>query len=420
MDQDRTIVDAAEVVIIGGGVIGCSIAYHLCRSGMTDVLVLERNELSSGATARAAGLMSRARSDQSTIRMITRTRQAILELEDLLGTTVDFRQVGGLRAVHTEAREQEMLTMERCLGAEGLEVGVLATAEAHRLCPWINLDGARRIIHVPGDGHIDGARLGLAYAGAARKLGARILRGVAAKGMIVEAGRVQAVATDRGQVRCRVVIDAAGAWATEVAHWLGWGFPASPTRSHYWITRPGIGESPDQPIVQLSDLRAYFRYGLGGMLVGMQEPSSWTYHALELGTEMDTVRLHDEERDTDLLIEQAGHLRAVVPGIDTWQFAHHIAGLTTYTPDGKFVLGNIPGIEGFLVAGGCCGSGLAASGGFGEAITGLVLDKPTDIDLSLFRPDRFGTVTPWTTEFRDLCSAARAGKSRGRPDPIVA
>lgn len=419
MSADKSGADAAEVVVIGGGVIGCSIAYHLCRAGLSDVLVLERNELSSGATARAAGLFSHARSDRSTTGMIKRTVAAIRELEDLLGSPLDFRQVGALRAVHTEPREQEMKAMEACLAAEGIGVSALTAAEARRLCPWLDLDGARRIIHLPCDGYMDGARLGLAFAAAARRLGARVHRGATVTGITARGDRVDGVVTLRGRVRCNVVIDAAGAWAAEVAQWLGWGFPAAPTRSHYWITPPGTGGVSGHPNVQLPDLRAYVRSEVGGMLVGLQEPRSRTYHALELPPDMDAVPLHDTGRDTDLLLEHAGRLQAVIPGIWEWRFAHHVAGLTMYTPDGRFVLGRVPGIEGFLVAGGCCGSGLAASGGMGEAIAGLVLGRPSRIDLSPFRPDRFGRITPWTEDFRERCGAARAGKSRGRPDPLV-
>jgi len=111
-------------------------------------------------------------------------------------------------------------------------------------------------------------------------------------------------------------------------------------------------------------------------------------------------------------------LRKVIPKIDEWGFAHHIAGLSNYTPDGKFVIGRVPEIEGFLLAGGCCGSGVAASGGFGLTIAELIAGIEPSIDVTLYRPDRFGRVDPSSEAFRERCAAARSGKSRGRVDDV--
>lgn len=419
MSSSTNWTDESEVVVMGGGVIGSSVAYHLCRAGRTDVLVLERNELSSGATARAAGLLLHARSDRNVTKMVTRTRKAITELEALLDDTVGFRQVGTIRAVHTERGEQETLAMEACLAAEGLAVNGLDASMARAMRPWLDLSGARRMIHIPGDGYLDGARLGMAYARAARLLGARVSRGVEVVGIVREGDRVVGVTTRDGAIRCTHVVDAAGAWGAELAHRVGWGFPAAPTRSHYWITAPDGRGAVDGPNVQLPDLRAYVRSEVGGLVVGLQEPHSRTYDPLALPRDMDSLSLHDEESDLDLLVEQAGALRAVVPDIDQWQFAHHITGLSMYTPDGKFVLGTPGGLDGFIVAGGCCGSGVAASGGYGKAVADLIAGNTPEIDLTPFLPDRFGPVDPRSPSFRERCSAARSGKSRGRPDPVA-
>jgi 4-methylaminobutanoate oxidase (formaldehyde-forming) len=410
----------ADAVVIGGGVIGCSIAWHLCRAGITRVTVLERNELSTAATARSAGCLSHARSDRSTIRMIGRTRAAIVELEASLGESLDFRQVGCIRAVLTEAREVELRRMEACLADEGVAVEELDAAQARALRPWLRLDAARRIVRVPVDGYIDGARLGVAYARAARAMGARIERGVAVREVLRSGDRVTGVVTAHGAVHAPVVVDAAGAWSVEVAASLGWGLAATPTRSHYWITAPDGAGDPLMPNVQLPDMRAYLRSEVGGMLVGLQEPRSTTFDPMSLDTDMAAMRLTDDARDIELLLEQAGQLRTVVPDVDHWGFAHHVAGLSMYTPDGKFVIGAVAGLEGFFVAGGCCGSGVAASGGFGQVIADLVQGREPDIDIAIYRPDRFGVVDPASQAFRDRCAAARSGKSRGVVDAPVA
>jgi 4-methylaminobutanoate oxidase (formaldehyde-forming) len=167
-------------------------------------------------------------------------------------------------------------------------------------------------------------------------------------------------------------------------------------------------------------MRAYLRSEVGGMLVGLQEPRSTTFDPMSLDTDMGAMQLTNDERDIELLLEQAGQLRTIVPDVDRWGFAHHVAGLSMYTPDGKFIVGAVPALEGFFVAGGCCGSGVAASGGFGQVVADLVQGRVPDIDIGLYRPDRFGVVDPASQAFRDRCAAARAGKSRGVVDAPAA
>jgi sarcosine oxidase subunit beta len=416
MDDTRSVIDEAAVVIIGGGIIGCSAAYHLAKAGITDVLVLERNQLSSGATARAAGLVCHARSDISTTRMVDRTMRAVAELEQLLEEKLDFHQTGSVRAVLSDTRAGELSIMESCLEAAGVKVEAIDAAAAREMCPWLDLSEAQRIIHVPADGYIDGSRLGMAYNAAARRLGTRVRRGITAKAILSSGDRVTGVATEQGDIRARWVVDAAGVWGAEVSGWLGWGFAAAPTRSHYWITAPLRGASSNGPNVHLPDMRTYLRSELNGLLIGMQEPQSRTYHPMRLMADMADMPLIEEEHDLDLLIEQAGALRSIIPSIDEWGFAHHIAGLSNYTPDGKFVIGPVPGVQNFILAGGCCGSGVAASGGFGQAVSDVISGAKPAIDIARYRPDRFGAVDPTSDSFRARCAAARSGKSRGLVD----
>jgi sarcosine oxidase subunit beta len=407
------VVDEASVVIIGGGIIGCSVAYHLAKAGITDVLVLERNQLSSGATARAAGLICHARSDVTTTRMVARTLDAIAELELMLEEKLDYRQTGSVRAVLSDARASELSVMESCLEAAGIKFDRVDATAARDMCPWLELGEAQRILYVPADGYIDGPRLGMAYSAAARRLGTRVRRGVTGKNLQTRGDRVTGVVTDQGEIRADWVVDAAGVWSAEVSSWLGWGFAAAPTRSHYWITTPISGASSGRPNVHLPDMRTYLRSELDGLLIGIQEPQSRTYDPMRLMADMGEMSLIEEEHDLDLLIEQAGALRRIIPSIDEWRFPHHIAGLSNYTPDGKFVIGAVPGVERFILAGGCCGAGVAASGGFGQAVSDLISGSESAIDIGRYRPDRFGSVDPSLDSFRERCAAARAAKSRG-------
>jgi 4-methylaminobutanoate oxidase (formaldehyde-forming) len=403
--------ERAAVVVVGGGVIGCAIAYHLCRSGMHDVLVLERQDLATGATARSAGCLSHSRTDRDVLRMILQTRQDIAALEEQLSEGLDFHAAGCIRAVFDDSRERELRRAEAVLASEGQVVHVIDAGEARVLCPWLDLRDARRIVHIPADGYLDGARLAHAYARAARSLGARIRRGVDVSGVLRDGEEVCGVRTDRGEVRAAVVIDAAGAWSARLAASAGVAYPAVPTRSHYWITAAHSAFPSTQPNVQLPDTGAYFRAEVGGLVVGVREAESRTYDPDTLGADMAAMPLDEGERDTDLLLDRATALRRIIPSIDEWPFAHHIAGLSMYTPDGRFGIGEIA--HGLLVAGGCCGSGVAAAGGFGAAIAGLVGGFATALNLERFRPDRFGVVDPRSAAFRAMCSRARLGKGTG-------
>lgn len=413
-------VDEADVVIVGGGIIGCSIAYHLCRLGITDVLVLERNELSGEATARAAGLVLHASSDRNVVRMVSRTRAAMAELEQDFGEDAGFRQVGTLSALLSEERLPDTLAVEALLAQEGLPVEPLDAREAQKLCPWLDLADAVRITRLGADGYVDGARLGMSYARAARQLGARIRRGIAVDGFIRDGDRIAAVVTRDGAVRSGKVVCAAGAWSVELLHGLGWGMPAAPVRSHYWITAPDGTGAPERPNVLLPDLRIYFRSEVGGMVLGFQEPRSQTYDPFGLPETMEAALRHDEAADADLLIEHAALLHPLVPSLDAWRFSHHIVGLSMYTPDGKLLLGSVPVVDNLLVAGGCCGSGIAMSGGIGAFTADLIAGRNPTIDRDIFDPNRFGDVDPAAAGFRELCAVARSSKSRGRiggPDP---
>jgi len=164
------------------------------------------------------------------------------------------------------------------------------------------------------------------------------------------------------------------------------------------------------------DYSAYTRPELGGLLIGMQEPVSRTFDPFNLGPDLDGVPLLDHTTDLDLLGRQIWPMHEIAPDLGEWQFAHHIAGLSMYTPDGKYLIGRFPELAGFMVASGCCGSGVGASGGMGRLVTDLILDRPPSVDAELFKPNRFGRVDPAAAEFRAKCAAARAGKSRGHKE----
>ena len=405
-------VERAEVVIVGGGVLGCSIAWHLARKGVTDVLVLERNELSSGATSRSAGLVSRGRLHAPTMAMVRRTRNAIAELESILEEDVGFRRVGSVRVARSSSGEDDLIKMDRMLTDSGVELRNINEAEVRELVPWLDASGASRISYVEDDGYVDAYRLTSAYARAARALGVRFRVRAAVDAILQSEGRVTGVQTKAGPVHADAVVNAAGAWAINIADGAGLPMGTAPVRSHYYITAPQADWPRDHPIVYLPDARAYARPEVGGLLIGVQEPLSRTYDARTLPADIADFPLSDASDEWTELSEHAETLRAYIPQLDTLPLAHHITGLSTYTPDGRFLIGQGGALEGFYIAGGCCGTGVSASGGIGAAVASLVMSEPADVDLSDYAPDRFGAIDPYGAAFRERCAAARASKLR--------
>lgn len=403
---------SAAIVIVGGGVLGCSIAWHLARRGHSDILVIERNELGSGATARSAGLVARGRLHLPTMRLVHRTREAMDELGAELDESVGFHRVGSVRVVASEARAAELATMDTMLTDSGIAVRQVGPAAARELVPWLDATTARRIAHVEDDGYVDAYRLTSAYAAAARRRGVRFIVRTAVREISRSGGRVTGVRTDAGAITADVVVDAAGAWGIGLAAGIGFALGTAPVRSHYWITAPRDGWPREHPLVYLPDARTYARPEVGGLLLGVQETKSRTYDARMLPDDMGQVALAGDDEDWSVLVDNAPALRPFIPDLDTLPLAHHITGLSTYTPDGRFILGGAGDCSGFFVAGGCCGTGVSASGGIGASMASLILGEEPDVDLTDFRPERFGAIDPHDPGFRERCAAARAGKLR--------
>jgi sarcosine oxidase, subunit beta len=410
--MSATVPRTASVVVAGGGILGCSIAWHLARKGATGILVLERNDIGSGATSRSAGLVARGRLHRPTLAMVRRTREAMAELEAALGEPVGFRKVGSVRVASSEERAAELATMDGMLGDSGVAVRQIDSRAARELVPWLDASEAKRISHVEDDGYVDAYLFTSAYARAARSLGVRISVRTTVEGILRDGERVTGVQTSVGVIHAEAVVDAGGAWGIGIAEGAGFALGAAPVRSHYWITAPQPGWPREHPIVYLPDARAYARPEVGGLLLGVQEPQSRTYDARGLPADIADFPLSDPDDDWTVLADSAPALRPYIPQLDDLPLAHHITGLSTYTPDGRFLIGRAGPLEGFYVAGGCCGTGVSASGGIGASLASVVLGEAPAIDLADFRPDRFGPIEPYGEAFRELCAAARAGKLR--------
>jgi 4-methylaminobutanoate oxidase (formaldehyde-forming) len=270
----------------------------------------------------------------------------------------------------------------------------------------------RKVGFLPSDGYVDPYMLSMAYARAAAARGVEIRQGTAVTEVLTRNGRVVGVDTSAGRMESDSVIDAAGAWAALLSARVGYPLPMAPVRSHYWITKPNPTYGGDHPVITMPDVGAYARPDVGAILLGIHEPYSATFDARELPDDPAVFSPTVGEDHWDRLAEAAENIARFFPGIVEAQFPNYVAGLSTYTPDGKIILGSVPGLSGFLAASGCCGSGIVLSAGIGGTIADLALGRAPSIDIAPFRPDRFGPIDPFSVEFRDRCAASRANKSK--------
>jgi sarcosine oxidase subunit beta len=403
---------AYDHVIVGGGILGASIAYHLACDGAGRILLLERNALASAASSRAAGLILQVSTNNTKTALIKRTRRIIDTLSDELGEDIGFHKVGSLRLAASDARVEDLDGMAAEAGRHDIPFEWLDPNEAKARAPWLDISMVRKVGFLPTDGYVDPYLLSMAYARVARARGATLRPNTAVTDILVADGRVAGVTTAEGRIACESVIDAAGAWAALLAARAGYALPMAPVRSHYWITEPDPAYGGDHPVVTMPDAAAYTRPDMGGLLLGIQEKNSATFDARDLPDDPNAFSPTVGEDHWDRLAEASDTVGRFFPGVREARFANYIAGLSAYTPDGKIVLGPVPGIDGFLAAAGCCGSGIALSAGIGAAIADLAQGKEPRFDITAFRPDRFGLVDPFSVDFRDRCAASRASKSR--------
>jgi 4-methylaminobutanoate oxidase (formaldehyde-forming) len=334
-------------------------------------------------------------------------------MEEMLGESLELKTVGSLHVAVAEKELQKLKTLEETAAGLGIRTERLKPEEAMGLVPWLKIASGASVLFTPQDAFADGYLLAQGYARAARANGVTILQNRAVKGIRLSNGSVKGVQTSEGDLAGSVVIDAAGVWAGLLAWEIGIGLPMAPVRSQYWITAENALFDRDQPFVILPDARAYTRPEGKQLLFGLRESNGVSVDPRRLPEDLSGFMIGRPEDEQESLIEGFPLLHPFVPDLEKVGIAHYITGLSTYTPDGLFVLGPVPGIKGFLVATGCCGAGIAASGGIGRAIAELAAGLPSIFDLGPFRIDRFGPVDPMSEDFQKRCADARSRKVSG-------
>lgn len=400
-------------IIIGGGIVGASAAYHLAQKGAGSVLLLERNELAGAASSQAAGLILQASTKPSKTPLAKLTVDTLKILEEELGQDVGFHMVGSMRLAATEARAVELEAMMKDAASQNVPVEWPSINDVGKMVPWLDVGNIVEAAFLPDDGYVDPYLLTMSYIDAARVFGAVIRTRTNVHDILVEQHQVVGVSTDNGQIGCGTVTDACGVWAALLSEKIGYSLPMAPVRSHYWIAEADENYGGEHPVTILPDVAAYTRPEVGGLVLGVQEPNSVTFDARKLPNNLSAFSPTPGEEHWEILAGAYVGLEQFFPGIERAQFSSYICGLSSYTPDGEIVLGSVPELSGFYAAGGDCGSGITLSAGMGDVVADLALGRRPQFNIEPFRPDRFGRVDPHSDHFRELCAAARASKSSG-------
>jgi glycine/D-amino acid oxidase-like deaminating enzyme len=379
MARPRELPDRARVVIVVGGVGGTAIAHHLAKLGERDVVLLDRDELTSGSTFHSAGLVGQLRSSVSLTRMMMDSVELYRTLD------CGWVQCGGIRLACTPEREQEVLRQVAWAKTFGLPLELISAEQARELFPLMSADGVRCASYLPSDGYLDPSLLTTALADGARAGGCRIFTHTRVTGIDVQDGRVRGVQTERGPIEAEVVVNAGGMFAAELGRLAGVRVPIVPFAHEYLVTQPfrermgGAGglesERVHLPTLRDPDLLIYFREEGGGLIMGGYERQSapWALdeHLLDAIPQDFNGRLLEE--DWPRFEEIAAGSRKRVPAMDEITVTKLINGPEAFTPDNEFCLGESD-VRGFFVAAGFCAHGLAGAGGVGKVMAEWILE----------------------------------------------
>jgi 4-methylaminobutanoate oxidase (formaldehyde-forming) len=377
----------ARAVIVGGGVGGASIAYHLTARGWREIVLLERAELTSGSTFHSAGLVGQLRSSVSLTRMMMWSVECYRRLAEETGRDPGWKEVGSLRLASSPERVLELRRQAGWARSFGLPLEEVTPAEAAKLFPLASLEGVQGAVYLPTDGHLDPSGLAMALAEGARRRGASIRTGTRVTGITVQDGRVQAVETTAGTIRADVVVNAGGMFAPEIGRMVGVTIPLVPMAHQYLTTKPLDGVDPRMPTLRDPDHLVYFREEVGGLLVGGYErdPEPWGLDGIPADFNHKLLG-PDWDRFAPLM---EGAVRRV-PAVAGAEIVKLINGPEAFTPDGEFILGETPEVRGFFVACGFCAHGIAGAGGMGRIMADWIAEGDPGLDVWHMDLRRFG------------------------------
>ena len=378
----------AHVVIIGGGIIGCSVAYHLTSLGMTDVVLLEQGQLSSGTTWHAAGLVGQLRATESGTRLVQYSAQLYASLEQETGLATGWKQCGGVTVARTPERMVQLLRTAAAAEAYDLECEVISPDRALELWPHLETADLQGALWLPKDGTANPADVTQSLAKGARNRGARVHERVRVLDVIVTDGAATGVVTDQGTIEAEIVVNCAGQWAHAIGLMAGVTVPLHSAEHFYVVTEFIEGMQRMAPILRDPDGYTYMKEEVGGLVVGGFEPVAKPWVApTQIPYPFEFQLLDEDWEHFEILMESALHR---VPVLNTTGIKKFYNGPESFTPDNQFILGEAPEVRNFYVAAGFNSVGIASAGGAGRALAEWIVGGEPQSDLVSVDIRRFG------------------------------
>jgi glycine cleavage system aminomethyltransferase T/glycine/D-amino acid oxidase-like deaminating enzyme len=384
-----TLPSRARVVVIGGGIIGTSVAYHLTKLGWTDVVLLEQGHLSGGTTWHAAGLVGQLRATESGTRLVQYSAQLYTDLEADTGLATGFKRCGGVTVARTPDRMIHLQRTAATAEAYDLECELISPARARELYPILETEDLVGAIWLPGDGTANPTDVTGSLARGARNRGARVIEGTRVVGIDHRDGVVTGVRTDQGQIEAEFVVNCAGQWAKAVGALAGVNVPLYSAEHFYVVSDQIEGVHRNLPILRDPDGYTYFKEEVGGLVIGGFEPDAKPWVAPDEIPYPFEFQLLDEDWDHFSILMESALQR--IPALHHTGIKKFYNGPESFTPDNQFILGEAPELKNFFVGAGFNSVGIASAGGAGRALAEWIIEgEPTSdlvaVDIRRFAP----------------------------------
>jgi 4-methylaminobutanoate oxidase (formaldehyde-forming) len=395
----------AQIVIVGGGIAGCSTAYHLAKLGRTDVLLLEQGKLTSGTTWHAAGLVGQMRPNRNMTVMSKYGIELYATLEAETGLATGWKQCGSVNVARTPERMKVLKKQATMANSFGVECHLISPREAGERYPVMRTDDLQGAIWLPGDGKANPADLCMSLAKGARNRGVKMVEDVEVTGVIIEGGRAVGVRTRQGDVRCEVLVNCAGQWARQFGALAGVNVPLYSAEHFYIVTGKIDGVHPMLPVMRDPDGFIYYKEEVGGLVMGGFEPKAKPWKMDPIPSTFQFELLDEDWDQFEPLMTNALHR---TPCLETAEIKMLLNGPESFTPDGNFILGEAPELRNYFVCAGFNSAGIANSGGAGRLVAEWIVGGEPSTDLWDVDVRRFGAFTA-----NRKALAARTGETLG-------
>jgi 4-methylaminobutanoate oxidase (formaldehyde-forming) len=370
--------DTARAVVIGGGIVGCSVAYHLTKLGWRDVVLLEQGRLTCGTTWHAAGLVGQLRAHQNMTRLVQYSAELYQKLEAETGQATGWKQCGSILVARTPERVTLFRRIASAARAQGVACEIISIEEAARKYPVMRTDDLLGALWLPEDAKVNPADVTQALARGARMGGARILEQTRVTAIHQNNGAATGVSTSRGDIKAEVIINCAGQWAKQLGRMAGVTVPLHSAEHMYIVTARIDGVHPDLPVLRDPDGYIYVKEEVGGLLMGGFEPVAKPWAMNGIPENFEFGMLPDDWDQFQILMENA---LIRLPALETAEIKTFMNGPESFTPDNNFIMGEAPELKNFFVAAGFNSIGIASGGGAGRALAEWIVQGEPTLDL---------------------------------------